>query len=112
MPNSTAVENFQVHVFRSLDAAAREAERRDKRIEELERIVAHEAGAREASPVTPARILALELAKVEPERLRVLEDKVTRLDVRSGIIGAAGGVLAGAALPALIRFLFAHHGAG
>lgn len=112
MPNSTAVENFQVMVFRSLDAAARESAAQAERLRQVEVIVARDSGARDASAIAPSRIAALELAAIAPERMRLLEEKVTRLDVRSGIIGAAGGALAGAALEAAVRFFFASHGAG
>lgn len=99
MANSTAAENFQVSVFRSLDAAAREASLRDARISALETALARAAGVAEGAGLTP-------------ERIRTIEEKVTRLDVRSGMIGAAGGLIAGVALQAAIRFLFAQHGAG
>ena len=94
MPESSGAENFKVMLFRSLDTAAREAEKRDKRILDLEAAVNRAIGAA--------------AAESNPERMRVLEEKVTRLDVRSGMIGAAGGAIAGATLPAVFRFLFAH----
>jgi hypothetical protein len=112
MPNSTAAETFQVAVFRSLDAAARDALADRERLRQIEIIIARDSGARDASAIAPARIAALELAKIEPERMRTLEDKVTRLDVRSGMIGAGGGIVAAAVIEIAIRFFFAHHGAG
>lgn len=94
-------------VLRAFDALNAENKARDERTRQIELIVARDSGARDASAIAPARIAALELAKVEPERLRLLEEKVTRLDVRSGIIGAAAGMLGSAAAMAIIHYLFA-----
>ena len=110
MPDSTATENFKFAVFRSLDAAEREATRRDERIAQLEKLVAHDAGAREGLGFTAERLQALESARIEPERLRRLEEKVTQLSVRSGMLGAVGGAIAGAALEAAFKFLLARAG--
>jgi hypothetical protein len=112
VPNSTAAETFQVAVFRSLDAAAREVTATQERLRQIEIIVARDSGARDASAIAPARITALELAAIAPERMRALETKVTRLEVRSAMIGGAGGVIAAAVIEIAIRFLFAKHGAG
>jgi hypothetical protein len=107
MPESTAAENFKVAVFRSLDASAREYEALRNRVDELRLEQARNSVKISSAGQDGERIRVLEHAKVEPERLRTLEDKVTRLDVRSGIIGALGGAIAGAALPPLFRFIFA-----
>jgi hypothetical protein len=108
VPNSTAVEQFQTMVLRAFDALATENRARDERTRQIEIIVARDAGARDASAVAPTRIVALELAAIAPERMRELEAKVTRLDVRSGIIGAAAGLLGAAAAGTLLHFLFPH----
>jgi hypothetical protein len=107
MPESTAAENFKVAVFRSLDASARDFEALRNKVDELRLEQAKDSVKISTAGQDGERIRVLEHAKVEPERLRNLEEKVTRLDVRSGIIGALGGALAGAALPPLFRFLFA-----
>jgi hypothetical protein len=107
MPESTASETFKVAVFRSLDASAREFEALRNKVDELRLEQARDSVKISSAGQDGERIRLLEHAKVEPERLRTLEDKVTRLDVRSGIIGALGGAIAGAALPPLFRFLFA-----
>jgi hypothetical protein len=103
----SAAETFKVALFRSLDASAREFEALRAKVDDLRLGQARDSVKLESAGADAERIRALELAKVEPSRLRSLEEKVTRLDVRSGIIGALGGTLAGAALPPLLRFLFA-----
>lgn len=107
MPSSTAVQQFQALVLRAFDTLSSENEKRDERIRELELSLAHAGGVREAEGRLPERLQALELAKVEPVRFRALEDKVTRLDIRSGMIGAAAGTIAGVAIPYILKYLFA-----
>jgi hypothetical protein len=94
-------------VLRAFDALNTENKARDERTRQIELIVARDSGARDASAIAPARIAALELAKIEPERMRGLEEKVTRLVVISGIIGAAAGMVGSAAALTVIHFLFA-----
>jgi len=94
-------------VLRAFDALNTENKARDERLRQIDIIIARDAGARDASAIAPARIVALELAKIEPERMRGLEEKVTRLVVISGIIGAAAGMLGSAAALTVIHFLFA-----
>jgi|SRR5580692_4680671 hypothetical protein len=113
MPDSTAAADFKMHVLRAFDAASREAEKRDERIRILEEKHAAAAGARqvEASPTSILlRVVALETSKIDPDRIRELEDKVTRLIVRSGMIGAAAGVVATIVGQIVIRLFFARVG--
>jgi hypothetical protein len=109
MPDSTAVGDFKMHVLRAFDAAGREAERRDERLRTVELKLERATG--EASPVSIlVRVVALETSKIDPERIRAIEEKITRLIVRSGMIGAAAGVVATAIGQVLIRYVFAHVG--
>jgi hypothetical protein len=113
MPESTAVEGFRLQVLRAFDAADREARARDDRLRTVEQQLAAAAGARqvEASPTAILlRVVALETSKIEPDRIRELEDKVTRLIVRSGMIGAAAGIVATIVGQIVIRLVFAHAG--
>jgi hypothetical protein len=88
---------FEDAVYRSLEAAATDFRALSTKVHELALVAAHDRGVREAEAEVGA-----------PERLRVLEDKVTRLDVRSGLIGAGAGAGGAVALQLLVKFLFAH----
>lgn len=105
--DSTAVENFRVMMFRALDAAAREYTELARKVDELRLAQAKDSVIITNAGVDAERVRKLEAAAITPERMRALEEKVTRLDVRSGIIGAAAGMIGSAAAMAIIHYLFA-----
>lgn len=106
MPDSTAVENFRVMIFRALDAAAREYTELARKVDELRLAQAKDSVVITNASVDAERIRKLEAAAITPERMRQLEDKVTRLVVLSGIIGALAGMIGSAAALTVIHFLF------
>lgn len=110
MPDSTGVENFKVGVFRALDAAAREYAELARKVDELRLAQAKDSVVLINASVDAERIRKLEAAIIAPERMRDLETKVTRLEVRSAIIGAIAGGGAAILIPLAVKY-FAH-GAG
>lgn len=110
MPDSTAAETFKMAVFRAMDAAATEMRELSRKVDAVTAEQAHAKGAASAVAGDSERIRQLELAKIDPARMRDLEQKVTRLDVRSGIIGAGAGLVGGAIVQAAMRYLISHLG--
>lgn len=105
--DSTAVENFKVMVFRSLDAAAREYTELARKVDELRLAQAKDSVIITNAGIDAERIRKLEAAAIQPERMRDLEQKVTRLEVRSAIIGAITGGAAAILIPLAVKF-FTH----
>src|ERR1700727_1673279 len=105
--DSTAVENFKVMVFRSLDAASRDFAELSRKVDELRLAQAKDSVIITNAGVEAERVRKLEAAAIDPERVRDLETKVTRLEVRSAIIGAITGGAAAILIPLAVKF-FTH----
>ena len=104
MPDSTAVADFKMHVFRALDAAAREYASLKQTLDDLRLDQARDSVKINAAVADGERIRKLEAAMIDPERMRSLEAKVTRLDARSAIIGAITGAAAGILIPLAVKY--------
>ena len=94
-------------VFRSLDAASRDFAELSRKVDELRLAQAKDSVIITNAGVEAERVRKLEAAAIDPERVRDLETKVTRLEVRSAIIGAITGGAAAILIPLAVKF-FTH----